>query len=171
MAIDRRFSAELLVKLITQYKNISSLTNPKALIDNLDLDFSQGLTDGSGFERADLQFHDRRQLINATEVLALDGALTNKWGDSLDFDAIKILIVHNRETEISPLKLLEVHFKDERYYIGPNGTRIIIEPGPGGILPIVSSGSEIEGSITFSTNDDVTFDLIIIGSQNESSEA
>ena len=171
MTENRRLSAQITALLTTQYRNVEVLLNPDNLLDNLSIDFSQELSDGSGLDKADLQWYDRRQLINATEVLALDGELINKWGDSLDFDAIKCLIIHNREIDVDPLKILEVHFKDEIYYIGPNGTRFTIEPGPGGILSIVSSASEEEGSITISSNADITYDIIIIGSQNESSEA
>jgi len=179
MAENRRFSGTFSAILNTQYRNIESLTNPTGLVDNLNLDFSRELADGSGLDRADLQWHDQRQLINATEVLALDGALTNKWGDSLDFDAIKGIFIQNREQGSEPAggddetsyRILEVHFKNESYYIGPNGIRWILEPGPGGILSIASSGSEIEGSITISSNADVTYDIVLIGSRNESSIA
>lgn len=171
MAANRRLSAVITAQLQTNYRNIEVLLNPTALLDNLDVSFSQELVDGSGFGKADLQWYDRRQLINATEVLDLDGTLTNNWGDTLDFDAIKCLIIHNREVDVSPLKLLEVQFKNERYYIGPNGTRMVIEPGPGGILSIVSSASQLEGSLVVSSNDNVTYDIIIIGSQDESSSA
>ena len=171
MAINRTLSAILTTRLETNYKNTQVLLNPSRLLDNLTVDISQSLSNGSGLNKADLQWYDRRQLINATEVLALDGTLQNNWGDFLDFDAIKILIIHNREQDISPLKLLEVQFKNERYYIGPNGKRTIVEPGPGGILSIVSSASQEEGSIVISSNADITYDIVLIGSRNESSSA
>ena len=169
MAINRRLTAQISALLTTQYRNVEVLLNPTNLLDNLNVDFSQELSDGSGLDRIDLQWYDRRTLVDATEILVLDGGLTNNWGDVLDFDAIKCLIIHNRETDVAPLKLLEVHFKDEIYYIGPGGTRYVIEPGPGGILSIVSSASQEEGSITITANANVTYDIIILGSQNESS--
>ncbi len=178
MAENRRFSAELIVALQTTYKNVEVLLNPTALLDNLNVDFSQGLTNGSGLEKADLQWYDRRQLINSSEVLNLDNILTNNWGDVLDFDAIKILIIHNRESDlIEPPgpgyagndKNLLVLFKSERYNIGPGGVRTVIEPSTRGIPAIVASGSEEEGAITISSSANVTYDIIIIGSQDESS--
>ena len=178
MAVNRRLSAQLNLSLITQYRNVEVLLNPDNLLDNLNVDFSDELTDGSGLNKADLQFYDRRQLINATEILDLDGTLQNKWGDLLDFDAIKCLIIHNRETDLveppgpayaGNLKNLLVTFKTERYNIGPSGTRVIIEPAQPGIPAIVRSGSQEEGAMTISTSADITYDLIIIGSQNESS--
>ncbi len=169
MATNRRLNAQISALLTTQYRNVEVLLNPDNLLDNLKVDFSQELIDGSGLDKIDLQWYDRRTLVNATEILALDGALTNKWGDVLDFDAIKCLIIHNREIDVSPLKTLEITFKNECYYIGPNGTLIRIEPGPGGILSIVSSASQEEGSIVISSNDNITYDIIILGSQNESS--
>jgi len=171
MAENRRLSAQITVIINTQYRNIESLTNPTGLLDNLNLDFSRDLADGSGIDKVDLQWHDQRTLVNATEVLSLDGGLTNKWGDTLDFDAIKFIGIQNRETDVSPLALLEVQFKNERYYIGPNGIRWIIEPGPGGILSIASSASELEGSITIISNASITYDIVLLGSRNESSEA
>ena len=56
-------------------------------------------------------------------------------------------------------------------YIGPGGTRRIIEPQGMGISAIVSSASSEEGSIVFSTDTSVTFDLIIGGSSDESSSS
>ncbi len=176
MAANRRFSAELIVKLQTAYRNTEVLLNPTSLIDNLDVDFSQGLNDGSGLNKADLQWYDRRTLINALEVLDLDnGTLVNQWGDPLDFDAIKYLIIHNRQTNlldpdfgINNTNLLVI-FKSERYNIGALGTRVIIEPSTRGIPAIIASGSEEEGQIQISSAANVTYDIIIIGSQNESS--
>lgn len=178
MAENRRFSAELIVALQTSYKNIEVLLNPTALLDNLNVDFSQGLTDGSGLGKADLQWYDRRQLINATDLLVIDGGLTNNWGDALDFDAIKILIIHNRESQLfAPAgppyagghNNLNVAFKDNLAIIGPGGTVIYIEPSTHGIPSIVLSGSQEEGTIQIVAGTDITYDIIIIGSRDESS--
>ena len=178
MVANRRFSGQVTAILETTYRNIEDLINPTALLDNLNIDFSQEFSDGSGLDKADLQWYDRRQLINATEIFDIDGTLTNNWGDVLDFDAIKCLIIHNRETDLveppgpayaGNLKNLLVTFKTERYNIGPSGTRVIIEPAQPGIPAIVRSGSQEEGAMTISTSADITYDLIIIGSQNESS--
>ena len=180
MATNRRLTTQLAIKLQTNYRNVEVLLNPNALLDNLNLNFTQDLVDGSGFERADLQFYDRRQLINATEILDLDGILTNNWGDTLDFDAIKYLIIRNRETDLieppGPVyagntKNLFVQFKNEKYNIGPGGVRVVIEPSTRGIQSIVTSGSQEEGQMQISSGANVTYDIIIIGSQSESSEA
>lgn len=175
MAENRRLSVNISVQLQTLYRNVETLLNPDALLDNLNVDFSQDLANGSGLNKADLQWYDRRQLINALEFIDVDGVETNQWGDILDFDAVKCFIIHNRETELTDPnfgdndKNLLIIFKSDRYNIGPNGTVVRIEPAQPGIPPLAASGSEEEGRITISSASDVTYDIIIIGSQDESS--
>jgi hypothetical protein len=122
-----------------------------------------------GRNYADLFFPKRYTLDNSVLSLDLDGVLTNVWGDVLNFDAVKLLVINNLETTVG--RNLAVRFKDERYYIGPNGFREICEPFGTGIQSIVSSSSSEEGGLIFSTDNSVTFDVLIIGSSQESSSS
>jgi hypothetical protein len=127
-------------------------------------------TNGAGGElNADLFFQNRYNLNNSVLLIDLDGELRNVWNDALDFDSVKYVIIHNRESIAG--RYLSVRLKDERYYIGPGGYRVICEPQGKGIDAIESSSSSEEGTFAFSTDTDVTFDLIIAGSSQESSSS
>jgi hypothetical protein len=167
---DTLLQSFLRVNLSTQYKRSDlplNLTNSK---DDLSFnDISHILTNGRGKDKANLQHYSRRRLINATEVIDIDGGLTNVWGHTLNYDAVKQLLIYNRETALD--RYLEVTFKNERYYIGPQGYRVAGEPYHGGIEAITSSGSAEEGALTIASNADISFDLIVIGSSGESSSS
>jgi len=126
-------------------------------------------THGAGANKLQLLHHKRYRLINSTQVIDLDGGLVDVWGNALNYDAVKILIIKNLETALN--RYLEVAFKNERYYIGPTGSRVVIEPYGGGIEAIVSSASSEEGAMTVSSNADVTYDLIVAGTATESSSS
>ena len=126
-------------------------------------------THGSGAGKCNLCHFSTYTLNNNVLVITLNGGLSNFWGDQLNFNAVKIIEIFNRETE--PGKFLQARFKNEIYYIGPGGSRRIIEPQGMGISSIVSSASSEEGSIIFSTDTEVSFDLIIGGSSDESSSS
>lgn len=154
------------VVLATQYKRTDIPTVPEGVRDNIDFtDIQHALENGNGDDRANLQFHTQRNLINTSETLDLDGVLTNKWGQTLDYDAVKALVIFNRETEDG--REIKVNFKDEQYNIGPQGSRTIIEPNSNGIASLVSSQSTEEGMITVVATGDVTYDIFIIGSFRE----
>ena len=53
------------------------------------------LTNGSGPGKVDLLHFDRYTLDNAVKLFNLDGGIVNVWGDQLDFDAIKYLLIFN----------------------------------------------------------------------------
>lgn len=127
------------------------------------------LEHGSGGSRCNLLHFSTRNLVNAVEVIDLNGGLSNYWGDQLNFHAIKILIIRNREGQDG--KNLQARFKNETYYIGPGGYRVIMEPFGQGIMAFNSSESSEEGSLIFSTDTDVSFDLIVGGSSDESSSS
>lgn len=126
-------------------------------------------THGSGTNKVNLLHFSTRNLVNAAEVIDLNGGLSNYWGDQLNFNAIKLLLIKNKETEYG--RNLQVRFKNEIYYIGPGGSRQIIEPFGTGIVAILSSQSSEEGSLIFSTDNDVWYDLIVAGSLDESSSS
>lgn len=163
---DTNLRSFLTVVLATQYKRTDINTSPEGVRDNIDFnDIQHVFENGNGDDRANLQFHSRRNLIDTTELLDLDGILTNKWGQTLDYDAVKIIVIRNRETEDG--REIKVNFKDEQYNIGPGGSRTIVEPNSNGIASLVSSGSTEEGQMTVVATGDVTYDLFIIGSFRE----
>lgn len=172
MATDRRLKAGFTGSLSTEYRRTDILEGDSSraandiLYTNLRNNFSNGR---GGRNKVDLQYIKRYTLNNSVLSLDLDSGLTNIWGDTLDYADVKLLIIKNLETTFG--KNLAARFKDERYYIGPEGSRVIIEPAGQGIQAIVSSSSSEEGGLIFSTDTSVTFDVIIIGSSQESSSS
>lgn len=154
----------------TTYKRLDlPIPDSRAKEDIQYSDFVTTLTHGAGAGKANLQFQRRETLNNNVLIYNLNGGLSNSWGDQLNFNAVKFVIIRNRETDVG--RNLEVRFKNEVYYIGPGGTRIIAEPRNEGIIAFNSSESSEEGSVIFETDTEVTFDVIIIGSTEESSSS
>lgn len=160
--------------LSTQYKNTSeSALNPKGIKDNLNYTYSKEFTDGTGGAlKLRLQYYDQRTLADAaSDVLNLDGgsAVTDKWGNSLQYEATKVLIIENTQTEDG--RYLKVTFKDEIYYIAPGGIRIAIDPHTSGIEEETPSGSEPdEPAITITADGgEVTYNIFVLGSTSEES--
>lgn len=165
---DTSLTGQLRVNLSLVHRKIDLALNTP--LDSINYGgISHTFQNGAGNDKLQLLYHKRRRLINSTEVFNLDGGLTNIWGDALDFDAVKILVIKNLETAIN--RFLEVRFKNEAYYIGPTGSRLVVEPYGGGIEAIVSSASSEEGQLVISSNADITYDIILAGSATESSSS
>lgn len=165
---DTRLETRLRFNLSTTYRKTDQPTNPAGLKDNINYsDIAIAIANGRGLNKANLQYHSRRRLVNTTETLDLDGVLTNKWGEALNYDAVKVLVIRNRETVAG--RTLQANFKSEQYNIEARGSRIIVEPGNAGIQAITESGSQEEGLITLIATGDVTYDIFAIGSDMESS--
>ncbi len=167
MVDGRQLTTDIKIALKTTYKRTDEPQNTDGLFDNLNYDqIVRHFDNGSGVNRAELQYHERKTLDSSTEVIDVNGDLTNKWGDVLAFQAVKLVAINNRATSGT----LQVAFKNELYNIGPGGARIIGEPTTG-IEAINSSTSSEEGALTISADDNITYDLIIIGATRESSSS
>lgn len=152
-----------------QYRRTDDQVNPLSIVDNLQyVKLKDSLSNGHSLNEANLLAHFQSTLNNNTEYWDLDsGNIYDAFQNLLNFDAVKCLIIKNLSTDHD--LYLEVHFKNERYYIGPNGYRLIWEPAGKGIAAIVSSGSHEEGKISVTSNGLITYDFIIIGATDESS--
>jgi hypothetical protein len=172
MATDRRLSVAITGGVDIKYSRTDILDGDPSgqrsdkLYGALRRNFSNGR---GGRNYVDLCFTKRYTLNNSVLTLDLDGVLTNVWGDILNYDSVKLIVIHNLETTFG--KYLAVRFKDERYYIGPEGYREICEPAGQGVQAIVSSSSSEEGGMVISCDTSITFDIIIIGSSQESSSS
>lgn len=168
---DTTLSYNIRLLLQTAYRKVDQQLNPLNLIDNLSFDgLKQSYENGRGPRRANLQYYDRWTLNNSSKVYNLDGGVTNKWNETLNYDSVKTLVVYNRAS-VGESKYIQVNFKNEQYIIGPQGSRVIHEPDAKGIQPIVSSGSAEEGQLTIQSDSKVTYDLIILGSDSVSSSS
>lgn len=167
---DKTLTTAIDVTLSATYRRVDKLIDPAGIAESLRyIDLKDSLANGKGTDRAEQMYHSRRNLNNAVEILDLDNGLQDVFGDTLNFDAVKCLIIKNRTETLGAF--LKVVFKNEQYYIGPNGYRIVWEPVAPGIESIASSASFSEGSITFSSDVSLTYDLIIIGSSGENSSS
>ena len=154
---------------VNYFRTDRPITN-QGVATNLNFtDYKQIFTHGSGAGKCNLFHFSTRNLVNNVEIINLNGGLSNEWQDELNFNAIKVIVIRNKETSLG--RFLQVRFKNDIYYIGPGGTRIILEPQGIGVAPFVSSSSSEEGSLIFSTDTDVTFDLLLGGSSDESSSS
>ncbi len=170
MASDRTLKVNFTGAIECKYRRTDTPISPDAVASDVRYsDTKVAFTNGNGAGKVDLLYFKRHTLDNSVLVLDLDGGLQNLWNDTLNYDAVKLLMIVNRETTYG--RYLTVQFKDERYNIGAGGKRIIIEPQGKGIEAFVSSGSSEEGALTFSSDTSVTFDLLIAGSSQESSSS
>ncbi len=139
-------------------------------------DANMSLSFGTGLGQADLFHHNRITLsgpVNWSQDF--DSDFDDIWNVVQNFNAIKILIVRNREaTNLRPLRHIRVTTKTESFWIGPQGSRIALEPNGMGLrAETESSSAEDEGIINFEVTGsyDVTFDLFIVGSSAETSSS
>ncbi len=152
-------------------------------------DANMSLAFGTGLGQADL-FHHNRITLSGPVIWSqdFDVDFDDIWGVPQNFNAIKILQIRNREaTNLRPLRFLKVwtaltvtendvesDIKTEQYYIGPQGSRVILEPSGAGLRGEAASSSSVdEGNIIFEVTGsyDVTFDLFIVGSSAETSSS
>jgi len=117
--------------------------------------------DGQAVDQVDLLYSGTRNALSTSpESIDLDNTLRNIWGDALNFYKVKVIVIKNNETAAG--KFLTVTFRDEAFYIGPNGRRIIWEPD--GIQDNGGSSPGLSGLLSI-TASSVTnsYDLIIAG--------
>lgn len=135
------------------------------------INLKKSFVHGNGDNRANLIYYTRSTLVNAIEYWDLDGVLQDVFGNFINYDSVKALIIHNTELITTDNASLRVHFKTERYNIGPQGFRVLWEPKGQGVMSEASSGSQEEGKIQVESNASVTYDIIIVGSSMESSSS
>lgn len=165
---DTKLTTFLRTIFTTKYLRTDLSANQEAK-DDLQYVFEANFTNGRGTDKANLQWSSRRTLVDNTELLDPDGILTNLWGHILDYDAVKILIIKNRETD--PQRYLDITFKNDRYIIGAGGHLIKSEPISFGVQSTTSSSSFEEGNITITAVGSVSYDIILIGASGEQSSS
>lgn len=158
------------VTLNAKYKRTDSVLNPNGIVDTLNyISLKDSLANGNGTDKANLLYHNRLSIDNDVQFIELDGLLQDSFNSVINFDAIKCIVIKNLQTQSE--RFLEVGFKNEHYYIGPNGFRLIWEPFARGIEAIVSSASAEEGQIIVSADTAIVYDIILIGSSQENSSS
>lgn len=77
------------------YQNGLDLSNP---VDDLRIDLSATMANGTSTNQADMVWHDRRTLVATSENIDLAGSLTSVFGATLTFATCKALLINNRTT-------------------------------------------------------------------------
>jgi len=170
MAVNRTLKAGFTGAISVNYRRTDQPISPNIVKGDIRYSIKKLLTNGVGAGKADLLYQERRIISNGIHIFNLDGGLVNVWGDVLNYDAIKLLCIVNRQS-IEERKFLSVQFKNERYYIGPQGERIIVEPIGMGIASVQSSESSEEGQLVITSDNEIEYDIIIVGASRESSSS
>lgn len=165
MAAGRRLSVYLNNVITVQYERTDKPLAPVGLTDNFQYDgLCKLLNDGKEVNQIDLLYHNRRTFTPpGPDLIDLDTELTNSWGDILNFYTVKLIVVKNRETGN---KFLALAFKSESLYVGPNGCRLIVEPGLMGIQAQGDSSPGFLGNLIVDAPVQIEYDLIIAGTSN-----
>jgi len=154
MATGRSLRTTLRTSLVTKYRKTDTDVNPQDVKDDLRYsDINYVFTNGAGgANKNDIQFHDRDQVISTTKIYNFDGTdvpnqVVNQWGDVLIFQAVKLIFLRNRETDITRFML--VTYKSEQFWIGAQGARQLEEPINVFIIASLSNNDALKNSHSF----------------------
>lgn len=127
------------------------------------INLAQAYTSGTGANQANQWFADTRTLAGSAESLDLFGGLTDDFGTTINFTAIKELVIRSQSTTSS-----EVISVFGNWYTGNIGTSAVVDPS--GLLiisspidghPVTNSSKDI---LTLDPNlDTITYDIFLIG--------
>lgn len=170
MALNRTLRLNFRGNVTIRYKN-TGFPLTKSVLDSIQRAVTLTLTHSAGANKADLVYHHQHRLINTFKIYDLDDySLKDVWGEGLNFDAVKFFLLENIQTNLETIgNSINYTFKKERGVVGPKGFRIAAEPRGAGVQVETSSGSAEEGQLVVSTNSDVTYNLILVGSSEEQS--
>lgn len=162
-------TTSLRLALTATLKRAADLSQP---IDPLRMSLNADLADGSDEYEADQLWHDTRTLAaEAEEVLDLAGVLTNNVGETVDFAAIKVLLI----STIGKGNADAVHIgpgasngwlgpwadASDRLAIAPESYALLVNAGEGWAVTAGTGDalalSNAEGAAA------VSFDLVLIG--------
>jgi len=158
-------SATLNLVLGATFTNALDNTTTK---DALSLDLTDTLANGTGTDQANQIWHDRRTLAATSENLDVAGGLTDPFGATVTFTAIKCILIHNRETTAgydltigggTNALVNWVADSSDKVVIGPNAVFLLWHPGAG---YAVTAGTGDILKIDAGANT-VTYDIVLIG--------
>ena len=152
--------------LSSVHTNAFDLSTPS---ENLRLDLTDTLANGTSADQANEMWHDRRSLAATTESIDLAGSLTNIFGETLTFTSIVALIIHNRNTTVGHTLTIGgaaanafTLFADtsDKYVLGPNGVFMVWEPSAAGKTVTAATGDILKMDAGANT---ISYDIIVIG--------
>lgn len=134
--------------------------------ESISINQSQTFTDGTGSNQIGEIWHDTRT-ITGSENLDLFGTLTNAFGETVSFAAVKILFIHNKATTTAFDLTLSGSFLENDLLGGTTPTIVL---GPGGVCLLTSP---MDGFDVTATTDDtltvnsgansVAYDILLAG--------
>mgnify|MGYP001594440543 CR=1 FL=1 len=145
---------------------LSTITDP------LDRDFTQLLSTGTGANQASNLYHDDRTLTaSASENLDLAGSLTNGFGVTLTFTAIKAMLVRAKSTNTNNVQVGGAASNAWATWVGnstdivsvkPGGTLLIIAPDATGFAVTAGTG-DILTIANSAGSTSVIYEIILLG--------
>lgn len=133
---------------------------------------SYSITNGTSADQANMIFMDQRTLASSTaEDLDLAGGLTNAFGTTITFTAIKGIIVsaaaENTNNvliggDLSAAFINWVGNSSDVIVVKPGGMFALVDPGAGGYAVTATTGDLLQVANS-SSGSSVTYDIIIIG--------
>ena len=149
----------------------SSSFGLSTVTDPVTKDYTQLLSSGTGSNQASNQFHDQRTLTaSSSENLDLAGALTNGFGQTLTFTAIKAIIIHASSANTNNVVVGGAGSNgfttwstatDSTVSLPPNGTLILVNPGSG--WSVTAGTGDLLKVANSGAGTSVVYDVILIG--------
>ena len=145
---------------------LSTITDP------LDRDFTHLLSSGTGANQASNLYHAERTLTaSATENLDLAGSLTNGFGVTLTFTAIKAVLIRAKSTNTNNVQVggaasnawaTWVADSSDIVSVKPGGTLLIVAPDATGFAVTAATGDILKVANSAGSTS-VIYEIIILG--------
>ncbi len=162
-------TGRIAVSIVTALSNLLDLGTPK---DDLAREYLQRFADGEGASQAEMVFHDQRTLAaSATEDLDFAGGLTNAFGATITFKAIKAIFVRAAPGNTNNVVLtrpatnglvLFAAASDALAGLKPGGMFLFTDPSVAGLMVTAGTGDLLNVSNS-GAGSAVTYDLVVIG--------
>jgi len=161
--------ANILVQIVNELTSTNPLSTAK---DNMVFTKSFAITDGTGVNKAESIFRDRRTLTaSSNEELDLNGVLTDSFGATITFTKIKAIVISAASANTNNVLvggsaingfINWVSDATDKIVVHPNGIFFLMNPTSGGygVTPATGDLLKIENSAGGTS---VVYDIIIIG--------
>ena len=147
--------------LIGSYAKGTDLTT---LLESINHTFSSSYTNGTGANQANAFFADTRTLAATNESFDLN-AITDGYGATLNFTAVKFMYVKNKSTTAGQLLTLSGDFMSSMdggtgptHAIGPSGIFFVDNPIDG--FSVVNTTQD---TLTITNAQSFSYDIILLG--------
>lgn len=159
-------SLQVALKLIGSLTNALDLTTP---IDPISKDYTFNVGNGTGAGQGNMIWHDQRSVGTSGEDLDLAGGLTNAFGSTVTFTAVKGILVYASPANSGNVivsrpasngLVLFAAASDALAGLTPGGIFLFTDPSAAGLAVTASSGDLLNVDASTGT---VTYDVWIWG--------